>query len=42
MILGEKHGTSYLPCTNLMMDKCTDEELDVFIAALRELMKHKR
>ena len=27
---------------NLMMDKCTDEELDVFIAALRELMKHKR
>ena len=27
---------------NLMMNKCTDEELDVFIAALRELMKHKR
>ena len=27
---------------NLMMDKCMDEELDVFIAALRELMKHKR
>lgn len=27
---------------NLMMNKCTDEELDVFLAALRELMKHKR
>lgn len=25
---------------NLMMNKCTDEELDVFLAALRELMKH--
>lgn len=27
---------------NLMMNKCTDEELDVFLAALREMMKHKR
>ena len=27
---------------NLMMSKCTDEELDVFLAALRELMKQKR
>ena len=26
----------------LMMNKCTDEELDVFLAALREMMKHKR
>ena len=27
---------------NLMMNKCTDVELDVFLAALREMMKHKR
>lgn len=27
---------------NLMMNKCTDEELDVFLAVLREMMKHKR
>ena len=27
---------------NLLMNKCTDEELDIFLAALRELMKQKR
>ena len=44
-MLMEKQSTEHAKRVNemnLMMNKCTDEELDVFLAALREMMKHKR